>query len=388
MWHERHQPLEAAGKVRTIGLIQEQHPDRCALFMQWKQMDFPILVDSLNLLDVTAVPIMVLIDEAGIVKAIRPDEQTLADFVESPKAEALVSVTHATAEQGLDAANRLIMFGEAGDFDPAIAMYEQHCREHPEDGRAHFRLGVAYRKRFDAAQPQLPGDFARSIEHWQRALSLNPNQYIWRRRIQQYGPRLDKPYPFYDWIDVARREIAERGEVPAPLTVELSGAEVAMPLRGGNADAGAAEAGLFEPDPDGLIERDDASLFAIEPVVVRDTGKDKQIVRMHLLLTPSAEAMAKWNDEAGSSVVWIDPPQGWSVDRQLFTLLPREGAAETAMRSLEFEVKPQPAADGSESGEPDHAPIRGYALYNVCFGHEGICVYLRQDFEIPLASRP
>ena len=29
-------------EVQLVGLIQEQHPERCALFMQWKQMDFPI----------------------------------------------------------------------------------------------------------------------------------------------------------------------------------------------------------------------------------------------------------------------------------------------------------------------------------------------------------
>lgn len=51
-----------------VGIIQEQHPDRCRLFMQWKQMDWPILVDSLNLLEVTAVPITLTIDEHGIIR--------------------------------------------------------------------------------------------------------------------------------------------------------------------------------------------------------------------------------------------------------------------------------------------------------------------------------
>jgi hypothetical protein len=42
-----------------VGIIQEQHPDRAGLFMQWKQMDWPILVDSLNLLGVAVVPVHV-----------------------------------------------------------------------------------------------------------------------------------------------------------------------------------------------------------------------------------------------------------------------------------------------------------------------------------------
>ncbi len=38
------------------------------LFMQWKQMDWPILADSLNLIEVTAVPITLAIDEHGIIR--------------------------------------------------------------------------------------------------------------------------------------------------------------------------------------------------------------------------------------------------------------------------------------------------------------------------------
>jgi len=372
--------------VRTIGLIQEQHPDRCSLFMQWKEMNFPILVDSLNLADLAVVPLTILIDEAGIVKAIRPDEAAVEAFADAPKVEAPAVEPRATQERGLDAANHQIMFGDAGDLDRAIAAYEQHVRDHPEDGRAHFRLGVAYRKRFDEGLAPRPDDFARAVRHWQQALSVNPNQYIWRRRIQQYGPRLDKPYPFYDWVEQAQRDIRARGQEPPTLLVELSGAEVAMPLRSGSAETGEAVVGVFEPDPKGQINRDDASLFAIEPIVVRDTGKDKRVVRVHLLITPSVEALAKWNDEAGASVVWINPPRGWSVDRQLFSLPPRQGAADAATRSIEFEVRPHPVSEETEAEMPGVAKIRGYVLYNVCYGHEGICIYLRQDFEIAIAS--
>jgi hypothetical protein len=56
-----------------VGIIQEQHPDRARLFMQWKQMDWPILVDSLNLLGVAAVPITLAIDEYGIIRAVNPE---------------------------------------------------------------------------------------------------------------------------------------------------------------------------------------------------------------------------------------------------------------------------------------------------------------------------
>ncbi len=57
-----------------VGIIQEQHPDRARLFMQWKQMGWPILVDSLNLLEVPYVPITLTLDEYGIVRSIRPSD--------------------------------------------------------------------------------------------------------------------------------------------------------------------------------------------------------------------------------------------------------------------------------------------------------------------------
>ena len=37
-----------------------------------------------------------------------------------------------------------------------------------------FRLGVAYRARYESLLRQ-PGDFRKAIEHWERALGLDPN---------------------------------------------------------------------------------------------------------------------------------------------------------------------------------------------------------------------
>ena len=74
----------------------------------------------------------------------------------------------------------------------------------PKNAPVQFRLGVCYRRRYESQQRQ-PGDFQAAIDSWSRALDLDPNQYIWRRRIQQYGPRLDKPYAFYDWVNEAEK---------------------------------------------------------------------------------------------------------------------------------------------------------------------------------------
>jgi len=81
-WHESTQALQASGRLQMVGIIQEQHPDRARLFMQWKQLDWPILVDSLNLLGVAVVPITVAIDEHGVVRAINPRKETIEqDFL-------------------------------------------------------------------------------------------------------------------------------------------------------------------------------------------------------------------------------------------------------------------------------------------------------------------
>ena len=60
----------------------EQHPDRTRLFMQWKQMDWPVLMDPYNLLGVTKVPSILFIDESGIIRQIRPPREELEGFLD------------------------------------------------------------------------------------------------------------------------------------------------------------------------------------------------------------------------------------------------------------------------------------------------------------------
>src|SRR5690606_12200115 len=50
-------------------------------FMQWKQMDWPIMVDSLNLLGVKVVPITLFIDEHGIIRKVKPKHEDLPAFL-------------------------------------------------------------------------------------------------------------------------------------------------------------------------------------------------------------------------------------------------------------------------------------------------------------------
>ena len=86
-WHDQTKELVAKGELQVVGLIQEQHPDRARLFMQWKNMGWPLLVDSLNLLGVSAVPITLFLDEAGVIRAVNPRHKDLSAFLEQEPVE-------------------------------------------------------------------------------------------------------------------------------------------------------------------------------------------------------------------------------------------------------------------------------------------------------------
>ena len=103
--------------------------------------------------------------------------------------------------------------------DQAIDAYARALQLDPTDKYSWFRLGVAHRMRHESPGRK-PGDFQAAIDAWSSARELDPNQYIWRRRIEQYGPRLAKPYSFYDWVVQAKTDISRRGEMPIALMVE------------------------------------------------------------------------------------------------------------------------------------------------------------------------
>ena len=76
-WHEATREWQRGGELQQVGIIQEQHPDRARLFMQWKDMGWPILIDSLDLLETTVVPMTLLIDEYGVIRQIQPPRDDL-----------------------------------------------------------------------------------------------------------------------------------------------------------------------------------------------------------------------------------------------------------------------------------------------------------------------
>ena len=368
------------------GIVQEQHPDRTRLFMQWKQMEWPILVDSLNLLGVDAVPITVAIDEHGIVRATRIKASEAASFAEAfintsfpapgekpsqpPSLPDVAALKRAARWHSY--ANAVFLWGaEEARFDEAIAAY-QHALSSAGDPPPQllFRLGVAYRARYDSAKRR-PGDFQVAVDYWQKALDRNPNQYIWRRRIQQYGPRLDKPYPFYDWVEQARVEIRQRGEAPAPLVVEPGAAEIAAPRK-----TLSVQTDSTEPDPRKRIHRDEMPFILVEQTVVPPVIRPGSTGRTHLVFRPNTAKKAHWNNEAGDLEVWIDPPAGWKTDARRLTVPNPSESVSQEPRHVEFEFHVPAEAPAGEVTVP------AYALYYVCEDEHGVCLYRRQDLSV------
>ena len=387
-WHERTQQLEASGQLKNISIVQEQHPSRTRLFMQWQGISWPTMVDSLNLLGLEVVPVTLLIDEEGIVRY-RGSVENLEAFLalEAPASlpkpkifDKPALAAQAPEEALVEHANQLFLWGGDARLDEVIETYQRRLSAiegdsslSDERARLHFRLGVSLRRRADSDHRQA-GDFRAAVEHWQQALEIEPNQYIWRRRIQQYGPRLEKPYSFYDWVEAARREIEARGETPVALDIEPRGAELATPSRD---FAVAAEA---EPPTQAYrITRDEAGLIDLEKTLVPAAVTPGSAARVHLVFRTNPAVKGHWNNEADDTEVWIEAPEGWQIDRRRLTVGNPPQLVSDEPRHFELEVR---SPKGAESTE-----LQGFALYYVCEDVQGTCLYRRQDFTVELPVR-
>lgn len=365
MWQEALEPRIAAGEVQAVGVVQEQHPERAALYRQWRGLDWPLYVDALNLLDHEVVPIVLGLDEAGgvVARMRRPSE--LEAFLARPPVPLPETPTLAPMPHPREG-DALFL---AGDLDAAIAAY----RAAPEgDARARFRLGVALLRRWETGDGR-PGDGQAAVDAWSAALGMRPGQYIWRRRLQQYGPTLAKPYNMYGWIEEARAELRARGEQPLPLAVEPRGSELLG--RDDGPDGGA----MRNFDPDARLPVDEGPAVGLESLVTPPSVRPGSRARVRLLLSPGAKY---WNNEAEPLRMHVSAPEGWTLPSGTWSH-PQPQAAETRERRvLEFEVEvPADAEAGARE-------LRVAVAYNVCDAVDGVCVLLRQDFRVTVTVDP
>ena len=125
-------------------------------------MNWPILVDSLNLLGVEAVPITLAIDESGIIPAINPEKQTIgqtfldktyenpASGVSTTTGSHLLRLKAATssgtAESWRVYTDDLALWGTSRQLGEAIDAYQRALEKEPAHGPTAFRLGTTIRE--------------------------------------------------------------------------------------------------------------------------------------------------------------------------------------------------------------------------------------------------
>ncbi len=408
------EPFVKSGELVVLGVVQEQHPDRARLYKQWRQIDWPILTDSLNLLDLAAVPVSVAIDESGIVRhAGRMPSSLETEFVRRTYDTVKIAKNFNRAErvdpqqlrQQVSKSGSAAAYRDLGDayffqpvsesLDRCIEAYQQAIKLDARDGRAHFRLGVALRKRAESTHRRplsggcCPGDAQAAVAQWGEALATNPNQYIWRRRIQQYGPRLDKPYNFYSWVAQARSDIKARGEQPVQLAVEPTGSElIAAPRRWRGAARKSSDGrgdvmAMNNRDPQGKITPDSKGMVTIETVVTPARVQPGQRVRVRVTFRLDEKARPYWNNEAGDGLaMWVDLPAVFELGEGESKYVKPAEAETRETRVLEFELT---VSDKLPAGEVE---LPAYALYYVCEDKGGKCLYLRRDFNVKFVVDP
>ncbi len=385
MWYETAKPFIESGDLAILGVVQEQHAERAQLYKQWKEFDFTIVQDATTDLNLNVVPIPILIDENGVVRDNRARPEKLQEFIDRKyelvtqatetsapgSTPPLTSPTPTQAAALIASGNELLNFSKPQKVDQAIEAFKKAVELEPGSGKAHFSLGVAYRMRFDSPAVK-PDDFQLASQNWSKALAIDPNQYIWRRRIEQYGPAMIKPYPFFEWVEQAIREIADRGDQPVTMNVRLTDAETARPAREFVADQQAAA----NPDPEAKVFPDKDGKIQVSPSVVPAIVKKGDPVRVHLQLTAQG---GEFNHEAGPILLWIDEQSGGIPDKRLIEFTAGDEPAASKDRLLDFEFRT--ATDGGEK-----RTISGFLLCHVC-DDDGVCFYLRRNFSIDIGLR-
>lgn len=253
----------------------------------------------------------------------------------------------------------------------AVELYTQATQRQPDRSNVKFRLGVAYRMLYEFTDRREAHFFTQAVANWESALLQKPNQYIYRRRIEQYGPRLKKPYSFYDWVNVARQEILDRGETPRELLVEPNGAEFAH-----RAEQMTVDNSAENPDPRNRIIRDQ-DFVQTHVNFVPSEPSPGDVVAVHVGFTVSGTA--KWNHETSPLVMWAHPPDGnVRISSPLIRDQAQYSEAESQTPlSLSFEM--QIPEDQEKSVQLD-----AFALFNICESDGGQCLFRRHDFTITL----
>ncbi|HKQ47998.1 MAG TPA: tetratricopeptide repeat protein [Phycisphaerae bacterium] len=385
-WFERTRTHVAAKKVVVLGVDHEQHADRGRLFAQWRGLTGPILHDPLDLSLVTELPMVVAIDEEGVVRAIQPSldkiEKTFINKkskkknIPKPEEAELPDprVTRRTAEEAREPsasrahADALVLSGLPPQIDEAIKVYREVIAIDPKEAWSLFRLGVAYRIRYEREERQ-PDDFQAAVDAWSQAVRFAPTNAIFRQRLQQYGPAIEDSRPSYEWILAARQDLARRGQQPIalenePLAMELS----AGPVRGSKNAA----------PTKGKHPSDHGGQMMIETTVVRAAdAKHANKAEVHVTLRPSG---VQWEDGKAPLRIWFEKSKSARPERAYLEFPKANPASGSEARTISFLVELT-----SKSKTP-RGTLKGEAVYSFRSGDEVKTV--RQEFKVSIGGKP
>ena len=346
-------------KLQVFGIAPEQYGDRMALFLQWKNLDFPVLMDPLNVLNVAAVPITLLVDESGVIRYRNPKAKDLKVFLSTdyPTSKDSLAKLPFANQQALDA----LQTQKSEDIQSALKALTQLDKSGKKPEYS-FQAGVLARWLYDHGGSS--EDFQIAVDLWSQALDERPGQYIWRRRIQQYGPRLDKPYPFYNWVTEARNDLQAAGKTPHPLQVEPSGSEVALPGKKGKTEQ---KARRFSDSNNKLSN--ESKLLEITVTTIPHTDDPKK-GRLHLLLTPTDKG--HWSSDAQEVELWYRPTKGDPIFlTSEVTALPADQETSSASRVLE--------GDFSLPKNPEGDLV---LFYSLCETENAVCRFLKSEWPL------
>ncbi len=391
-WVAKTKPLIDTEKLVVVGVAQEQHPDRVRLFAQWHKADWPILHDAMNVIGIENVPLIVAIDEHGIVRARNPDldqleEQFTAKTFDPPGALPPIDVKElpdprVTRRLASEARRNpewrkhgqaLVFAGKPKQINEAITAFQHAIDDERGDAESWFAQGVAYRIRHDLAEREA-GDFQAALDAWREAAHLEPNNAIYRCRLQQYGPCIDKPFAFYDWIGTACKEIAERGDAPIDLACEPTGTETESPLSKFRYRKRAGP----ESEALGTAALDRRPIVEVSYACAAQADKRKgSVVQIYVNCRLAPESGATWSNEGEPMQMWIEKPKtGRLGTRYLRYPQPQEP------RTLDERVLSFPLR---LSGAKSSMTLEATLLYSVHDGPNAPAQPMKQDLRIKVS---
>ncbi|MEZ6015743.1 MAG: hypothetical protein R3F49_11550 [Planctomycetota bacterium] len=406
--------------VAFLAVARELHAERARLLVDWLGVPFPVLWDPFLTVAPEAEHLTALVDAAGVVRALDPD---LGD---TEALRALLLAANAPARgAGANSDAEALPIGEAY-LAPALALVRiRHpagsesearaalsavlwARGGPAEGRAALDAAVAALARRAAAPDARPidalragalfwlrrntpfasaGDGPNALAHWLRAATASPDDPVLTGPLRRLGPRLSKSEAPYAWIDRAIDELAERGEARRPLRVALTEAEVAGP----STELPRLAEQELAPDPEREVDIDARGLLRVEAVAIPNIalaaapahGAEEEptarivTLRVHVTLAPGDGA--RFDSGAPAPIAWLVVPQGWGIDRNLYTFEAAAGALGGNARSIDFELL---APEGVARGN-----VRGYVIGHV-LDRDGQAVRVRRDLNFPCVTHP